>query len=99
MPENTPIDHKKKEPKTITTAPVDITMEDEKTPQVADIVSAYIGKVMMDRNRMPEMEKALDSFLATYYKRTQEEKVGFKAQMENAKLSIESLYNRLLQQL
>lgn len=63
------------------------------------VVGKHLPAVMQDRTAMQNLERDVDAWMAQNYKRTPAEKESFKKQLDNAKGAIESLYNRVIQQL
>jgi len=88
MKRQTKVKHDPKETKEVTT---------EEHDDIAEVVSAYLPDVMRDRKNMQALEKAADDFYHEYQtpELRKADAKNVMEQLTNAKLALESLYNRL----
>lgn len=68
-------------------------------PTLGSVIANHLDSVMFDRKNMQNMEQAVDKWLQQHYHHTDTSRKEFTDQMMNARLCMESLYSRVIQQL
>lgn len=75
-----------------------VSCEEDTPLTLARTICLGLIQVMEDRKHMVSLEASVDYFMKNCYTRTSTSRKEVEAQMTNAKLALESLYNRVISQ-